>query len=372
MQRVITFVAGTLLAVPAYGQRGGPLAVALAPPNKSLAAEFTQVTDVRELPDGRVLVVDLLERTVHVAAFGTGSVSRIGRNGSGPREYEQPTALLAISRDSTILLDPRNGRWLLMAGAEIVGTVGPDAPVLTAGTRAPNGADMLGNVIALKPIVSGPATATSIPRRDSLLLVRMSRATGVQDSLAMLLARPTVLRVEGPASAPTSVSITMNPLTTGETATVFPDGWIAIVRLDPYRVEWIGARGERVAGPPLPFERVRVDEREQGAFLQRESVRTGRPPRDPASLPPWPEFVGPFTGALLTASDGNLWIRRRESTANLTPPYDVINRRGELIARVAVGKDVNVIGFGNDVVYTVRINEDGIQTLQRRPMPRLN
>ena len=361
---------GLLVAAPAGGQVPRPVAV--PQPNATLNAEFTQVSDVRELADGRVLVVDLLDRSIHVGDFRTGSVRRVGRTGSGPNEYQQPTALLAITRDSTIVPDTRNGRWLLLVGAEIVGSVGPDAPALTAGTRAPNGADMRGNVIALKSMVAGSVTATTLPRRDSVLLVRMARATGAQDTLATLLARPAELRVQGPASAPTSVSITMNPLSTGEAATVFPDGWVAIVRLDPYRVEWIGPAGQRAAGGPLPFERVRLDEREQRAFLQREAVRTGRPPRDPATLPPWPEFVRPTSGAPLTAPDGKLWIRREASTANLNPPYDVVDRRGQLAARVSVGKDVNVIGFGDGVVYTVVTDENGIQKLERRPMPRLN
>lgn len=360
---------GLLAASPAAGQVPPP--VQLPQPNATLRAEFSTITDVRELSDRRVLIVDQTERSIHVANFATGAVSRVGRSGSGPGEYQQPSTLLATSRDSTIVPDPRNGRWLLLYGAEVAGTVGPDAPPLTAGTRTPNGADVRGNVIALKSIATGVA-ANAMPRRDSVMLVRMARGTGAQDTLAMLLARPSVIRTEGPASAPTSVSIMMNPLSSGESAALFPDGWVAIARLEPYRVDWIGPSGQRVAGGPLPFDRIRLDDREQRAFLEREAERTGRPPRDPASLPEWPEFIRPFSGALLTAPDGNLWIRREASTANLNPPYDVVNRRGQLAARVAVGQNVNIIGFGTGVVYTVATDDNGIQKLERRPMPRLN
>ena len=361
--------AAVLAGATAGAQAPRPVAVPM--PNATLATEFTMVSDVRELPDRRVLVIDQMERILYVADFGSGAVARIGRTGSGPREYLQPLALLAVGRDSTVVPDPRNGRWMLLKGADIVGTVGPEAPVLTGGTRVPNGSDYKGHVIALKAIATGPVTTTSVPRRDSVLLVRMARATGAQDTVATLVARPSVLRVEGPASAPTSVSITMNPLSTGEGSALFSDGWIAIVRVDPYRVDWIGPSGQRIRGEPLPFDRVALDEREQRAFLQREAVRTGRPPRDLASLPEWPAYVRAHTGPLLTAPDGNLWIRRQESTANLNPPYDVVSRRGELAARVAVEKDVNVVGFGTGVVYTTMTDENGIQKLQRRPLPSL-
>jgi len=79
----------------------------------------------------------------------------------------------------------------------------------------------------------------------------------------------------------------------------------------------------------------------------------------------------PFLGeALLTAPDGNLWIRRTPTATNAEPPYDVIDRSGALVARVAAGKDVQVVGFGRASVFTVATDDNGIQTLQRRSLPR--
>src|SRR6185436_12515924 len=111
--------------------------------------------------------------------------------------------------------------------------------------------------------------------------------------------------------------------------------WVAIARMDPYRVEWIAPDGKRIRGEPLPFERVRLDDREQRGFVERQAMRGGGPPRDPKSFPEWPAIMPPFlTEALLPAPDGRLWIRRPQTVANLEPPYDVVDRRGRLIARV--------------------------------------
>ena len=79
----------------------------------------------------------------------------------------------------------------------------------------------------------------------------------------------------------------------------------------------------------------------------------------------------PFLGeALVTAPDGRLWIRRAPTAANPDPPYDVIDRKGGLVARVAAGKDIQVVGFGRASVFAVATDDNGIQTLQRRPLLR--
>ena len=342
--------------------------VSLGAPDATLPFEFSLVTSVRELADGRVLVLDRTEWKVLVADWTRRSVVPVGRNGSGPGEYLQPSTLLPIGGDSTLLPDGRNGRWLMLNGASIAGTIGADAPALVNSGRTPTGADVHGHVIVPRQITAG---SSPMPRGDSSLLVRVARQTGKADTIASLKARPTTIRVQGPADRPTSVTVTMNPLTTGEAATLFPDGWIAVARLDPYRVDWIMPDGKRITGAPLPFERVRIDEREKSAFIERQAARSGRAPRDAASFPPWPEIMPPFLGeALLTAPDGRLWIRRAPTAANPDPPYDVIDRKGALVARVAAGKDVQVVGFGRASVFTVATDDNGIQKLQRRLLPK--
>ena len=366
-----TLVLILAVAADAGGQPASPRTIELAPPSATLPAEFTLVTSVRELSDGRLLIVDASERTLSVAAWPSGSVTQIGRNGSGPGEYLQPSALFALRGDSTLLPDSRNSRWLLLSGASIATTIGPESPAIKGGARLPLGADEQGNVILTRPMggaTTAPAQAT--PRLDSVRLVRIARATGRADTLAVLKARAATIKVQGPANNPTSVEVMVNPLATGELAALFPDGWIAIARLDPYRVDWIAPDGKQVRGSALPFERVRLDLDEQRAFVERQAARTGRPPRDPASFAGWPEIVPPFlTESLLRAADGRLWIRRTPTAAQPNPPYDVVDRRGVLVGRVSSGKDVDIIGFGRGVVYTVLTDDDGIQHVQRRPLP---
>ena len=356
-------------ATRAQAQPAVPRTTALPAPSATLPAEFTLVTSVREIADGRLLIADLSEKKLVVADWPKGSVTQLGRNGSGPGEYLQASRLLAIGGDSTILPDAQNGRWLMLSGATIVATVGAAAPGVRNGARLPLGADDRGNVILTKPITTS-ADPTVIPRRDSTLLVRVARATGREDTVMLLRSRATTITIQGPASSPTSVSVLINPLAAGEQAALFPDGWIAIARLEPYRVEWIAPNGSHTRGPPLPHERVRVDEGEKRAFVERQAARTGQPARELASFPEWPEWMPPFLNeALGRAPNGHLWIQRAPTAAQPNPPYDVVDRRGMLVARIASEKDVTVVGFGRNVVYTVITDDDGIQHLQRRPLP---
>lgn len=356
------------LARPAAAQEPSRPVVALPDPSATLDAEFTLVGSVRELADGRVLVLDQSEQKLFVADWARGTVVLVGRQGSGPGEYGLPAAMLATRGDSTIVADLQNGRWLMLHGAQVAGTVSPDAPVLIAGARRPLGADEAGRVIFTRGLGSGTSVTVTRPRIDSLLLLRAERASGRVDTVAMLRARKSEIRVTGPADRPTSVDVMTSPLASAEQAALFGDGWIAIARHEPYRVDWRSPDGRLSLGKALPFERVRLDADEQEAFAQRQAARTGRPRRDPKLYPEWPEILPAFlTDGLLAAPDGRLWIRRPPSAAQTAPPYDVIDRAGQLVARVGVGANVQVVGFGRGVVYTVETDEDGIQRLQRRP-----
>jgi hypothetical protein len=368
----VTLALVVAAAGAARAQSATPRLITLPAPDATVPAEFTRATSVRELSDGRLLIVDWSDQKVFVAGRSNAEVQQLGRNGSGPGEYLQPGTLFALGGDSTLLADSRNGRWLLLHGATIAATVGPDAPVIMSGARTPLGADDQGHVIFTTGIGGGVGTSPIPSRRDSVLLARAARATGQVDTVVALRSRPATITVEGPADKPTSVSVRVNPLATGELAALFSDGWIAIARLDPYRVDWMAPDGTRINGTPLPFTRVRLDEREQRAFLDRRAARTGTTPPDPATLPEWPEYVPPFLSeSLLRAPDGRLWIRRTPTAANPHPPYDVVDRRGALVARVAVGKAVEVIGFGQAAVYTAATDDTGIQHVQRRPLPKL-
>lgn len=371
MRHALTLVLLSIAIGPMSAQTARARTIALPPAVATLPVEFTMVSSVRELADGRVLVIDQGESKLVIADWKSGTAVQIGRNGSGPAEYSMPTDLFPIGGDSTLLPDLRNGRWLLLKGTSVVTTTAQDAPAIAAGARRPLGADSLGRVIYTKGLgVDGGPSSIAAPGSDSLLLLRATRRTGRSDTIAILRARDATIRIEGPKEKPTSIEIRVHPLAAGELAALFEDGWIAVARLDPYRVDWIAPDGRETRGQPLPFERIPLDDAEQRAYVERVAARSGGPTPEPSMYGKWPEIMPPFrVGALLAAPDGHLWIERVATAAAPYPPYDVVDRRGALVARVIVDGDVKVVGFGRGVVYSVATDEDGIQRLQKRSMP---
>ena len=86
----------------------------LSKPEIEFTQPFSEVTAIRELRDGRVIVVDGRELKAQVIDFRAGTVATIGRNGDGPGEYRWPRQLYALPGDSSLLPDQAGGRLLII------------------------------------------------------------------------------------------------------------------------------------------------------------------------------------------------------------------------------------------------------------------
>jgi hypothetical protein len=62
--------------------------------------------------------------------------------------------------------------------------------------------------------------------------------------------------------------------------------------------------------------------------------------------------------------NGEIWVQRHVSASDL-PTFDVFSPTGRLTQRVTLPKGNRLVGFGNGTIYTVRIDEDDLQYLQR-------
>ena len=71
--------------------------------------------------------------------------------------------------------------------------------------------------------------------------------------------------------------------------------------------------------------------------------------------------------ALMFSNDGFLWIRRTGPPGQ-PPTYDVIDRAGDLVQKVVLEKGSRLVGFGNGVVYIARVDQDGLQYLQKHKL----
>lgn len=340
-------------------------AVSLPAPVVKFDHLFTGIGGVRELPDGSVLVSDAAEKQVLHLRPGVAAAARVGRAGAGPAEYGSAEVPWALSADTSLLPDPVNRRWHVLAGARFALTLPPDDPWVRATGAAPLAFDRSGNALALRRVPSPAGGAALVV--ESLLVVRIQRGTLRVDTLARLRARPAMPPPSGSAAQrnPMFSRAFGVPLTGPEQALLFPDGAIAIARDDPYRVEWLLPNGARVRGGTLDPSPVRVDDQEKRAYARRITARSGRP-FSLASATSWPEFIGPFEeDALLAAPTGELVIRRQPSARSPHPRYDVIGRDGALRRQLALPAGARIVGFGARTVFVATTDEDGFQRLSQ-------
>lgn len=331
-----------------------PTEIRLQPPTARLEEEFSDLVTMRELRDGRVLLFDRNEGRLLVADVTRGTTTNISRQGRGPGEF-QLAFLYALGGDSTLAADMH--RWLILDGAKVVATLPPDTPAIRAMHLWPLGADRQGHVL----------TRRFAPRGgDSVYVALVDRATGRTDtiaSVAMSTRHGRVVVTRGSGGEVTSTSSYRIPLTAHEIPVLAPDGWVAVARLDPYRVDWRSPAGEWTHGTPLPVRTVRMTDRERRAFIERN--------RWAAGATDWPETLPPFAEwtELLASPDGLVLIRRIPSADQPETRYDMVDRRGALRGQLVLPPNQQLHGFGAQSVYVVTTDDDGIQRLTRHPWP---
>ena len=348
--------------------------------------EFSWIRAVRELPDGRLLVSDQIERSLYVVDFRTEGIRKIGTNGMGPGEYQSPGSLYALAGDSTLFVDSNIHKWFLLVGDSIL-DLDPSvtAPMLRRVGSGLWGADQGGRVLG----VEGFAYARNVPptsrtQADSVRIL-YSRGSVLNSGTETEASQfDTVVELGGQGLAGVVMRLGFTPyqrisqLATEGQAWLFRDGWIAVAHPEPYRVDWRTPDGRWIRGDPLPFAAVEVTNAEKCFRLSRVTLY----PECRLDLFPvaWPRHVPPFVmsrlrmstpgaTALRPAPGGMLLILR---TPTLDAPgnrYDLIDRSGVLRGVFRLPVDQTIAGFGPSSLYVVRKDAVDLQTLSRHPWP---
>lgn len=263
----------------------------------------------------------------------------------------------------------------------------------------------------LPPPPTGGERTFRVPEQpDSAPILRVALGTRTLDTASFFKIPKVKANVSQGDNGRMSVSMVMNPMPVVDDWTVLPDGAIAVVRGADYHVDWIAPDGSRTSTPKIPFDWQRLSDEQKVAFL--DSARTAAEanmararaanpnganiviggPGGPAAGGPPPggggivmRFEGPGgggpppgggapiqmsmpqvnmvqpgelpdyrpafgTGATRADLDGNLWIRTSKVHEG-GPVYDVINRKGVLVDRVAFPFGRVIAGFGPGIVY---------------------
>lgn len=358
------FLIATIALLLATSQLGAQTVqiVKLPPPTDRSTEEFSSISSVRELKDGRIVVADRRDARIVALNMRSGAVTPIGRKGDGPNEYSSIVPVWPIGGDSSLMIFP-GSRWLLLNGASIVATLSPLDPAVAATRGVVRGTNAVGAVFTASALGVGGAYGDSTP------LIRINRGSGKVDTITKLKG-VAVKRANEPGNpeGPGYFMTSIPALQVTEQTIPFPDGWIAIVRLDPYRVDWRSPAGAWTLGAPLPFTKIAMNDPEKQEYMQRIAARDGKPVQAPATLNGWPATIPPFVSpvSVFAAPDGRAVIGRLSSTKFPNTRYDIVGRNGALASQLELAANEKIVGFGNGTtVYVATTDDNGIQLIAR-------
>jgi len=355
--------------------------ISLGRPDAEFAEPFTRIGTVRELSDGRVLVVDPRDRNVLLIDLKSGAATRVGRTGAGPGEYGLPDRIIALPSDSSAIYDADNVRYLVITpdGKPGVTFRAEDIGGVRMGGRgsAPRGTDTRGRIFMQGSAFVANAEGEIAPS-DSAPILRLDRATKKLDTLAFVqLAKGNARGGSIPGGGVMMMS-GLKAFPSTDDWTPLPDGGVGIARVRDYHLERYSATGERTSGPAIAVTPVPVTEAEKEAWraarggLARSLGRGGAIPKNvpPPPQAEFPAVMPPFVAsATMARPNGEIWVLRSHKSTD-APIYDVFGAANSLIRRVALpGPNMRLAGFGNNVVFVVRRDADDLEYLQRYKLP---
>lgn len=354
------------------------------------AEPFSGVRMVRELSDGRVLVLDVQDKLVELVNKAFSSAQAVGREGSGPGEYRMPFQLIAGRADTTLLYDVMNARFLV---------IGPDAKPgktvsissltggLPIGPTSVRGVDGHGRLLYQGlnfALVDGKPTFA-----DSAAIIRYDLASKRADTLTWVrTVAPKVNIGMGSGGAPASVRMGAAPFPTVDEWGLLPDDRLVVLRGADYSMDVVGGAAGRAVHAKVPWVPVKVTEqdkedvrkanaraRELTQKAMGEALASSGAPAgtkvpslrmdDPSD---WPDVKPPFgQGALRVAPGGQLWVARLRPAGEQGARYDVLSPAGKLLYVMRFPDKVRLVGFGAHALYAVRVDEDDLQYLRRYP-----
>lgn len=336
--------------------------------------EFNNIGSLRALDDGRLLVVDRKDLLVYLLDPRTGAQQTIGRQGDGPAEYRRPSHVLAARGDTTIVLDILSRRSFRVDG----GTLQParrDSLLGAVGSLC--GIDRDGHILATRPHVAtvrrGSGAGAGPPGADSIVVLRYRLGAARVDTLTRLRNANggTLVKVNWVNGRGQGGWVIEAPAAVEDQACVFPDGWIALLRQAPYRVEWLTPNGATAASGTLPEEVIAMTQREQEYARERAMGTSASVRAIPTSeFPPWPDRAPPFVSAArergaVPSADGLLLVPRWPRSEQRLWIYDVIGRDARRVGRIILGEQSRIIGTTLGVLYIVDTDDDGLQRVRR-------
>ena len=348
-----------LAAVIAHG--GEPPARALTPLPIRVGAALTHVSAAREIPDGRLLITNAKAPSVLLLDLAKGSVMPVGAAGGGPDRYATPGGLYAGPDGATLLLDRGQTQvFTISARGELQGS----RSIARQGVTTSSSADIDRQRLDAKGFAyfvdfHRPGATLGSPEST---LVRFDATTQKAEVVAKLR-RAEMRTTQGGDGLTLGRRIIGSP---EDGWGVAPDGRVAIVRADPYRVEWISPGRAAVRGPVVEYTPVPITEadKQRHAALTGGSVSIGQTGGTGGEMPALPTLFAatkpPFEpDDILVSPDSHVWVMRTQPFEAATTIYDVFDSQGRRVDRIQLPGGSRIVGFGRNAIYARSNSADG-------------
>ena len=335
-----------------------------------ITVDLAQVASVRELANGHLLISDAGAPAILVVDPSSNAVRKLGREGRGPNEFVRPggiyydvdgtTSLIVDRGQARVFVVDKNGALTGMRSIEQRGS-----------QRAADSYDPLRIDAALHTyFVEQGAIYRPDGGGDSIPLIRFDVAQQRPDTVAHLFrTRPTIVSTQG------RMTFGRTPVfSPADSWAVASDGSIALVRSSPYRIDWISPTGQRTIGPAISYAPVPVTDKDKAPKEASETASIGGGPAGGrqttvSTLSIKPEYakVKPAFDPLdlVVAPDGRLWVGRQEAAGAKQALYDVFDRIGTRVDRVALPARSHVVGFGPSAVFVAELDDDDLPRLRK-------
>jgi hypothetical protein len=360
-------------------------------PVAALDEGITSVVGLQEVAPGKVVISDIQEQRLLFADLGTNTIRDIGTKGGGPGEWQIAMSVTRGPGGTAYVADPSLRKiHVIDATGKIVRTVpfpgadGAGSPG-TMPISMPRGTDAQGRVY----LAGSPITPGMQEQPDSVPIMRWDPRTNRTDTLGMMKNETRVTQSGSAGNTRVMARADGGPMTAQVVWQPLPDGKVAIVHPEPYRVDIIEAPGRVYTGTAVNYTPVRVDKAERDQFRERRAnapgitIRMGgggmnissggaRPPQQPIPDSDFPDVMPPFlsgdlsSGGVLVAPNGEIWVPRTRPASDRTPTYDIWSPHGQLVGKATLKPNSAVVGFGQGSVYVTRQDpEDDLRYLER-------
>jgi hypothetical protein len=333
-----------------------------------LAGEFVAATGAIGLRNGEVLVLDNIAGAIFLVS--STSSRQLGRTGKGPNEYISPTRVWSWRGDSLAIHDEGNWRFLIVDPKTFRGRT---ISLTNATTRQVKGADRLGRIY-----YQGSDLAGVEP--DSMAMLRTDGVTLDTIGKIGLPDRRPLAEIGGvPVDGVDGALSMFRPFASGDDWCVGLDGTVAVLRSEPFHLEWYIPGQKMLIGERLPYHEVPITQRDRDEYKAVAAATTltipggngGRVIR-PSQDPKMPKAKPPFVRSTARMDPlGRVWVQASGTSGRFRRcVHGHRTKCPRCQSRTLASPRPPSRVCRRDMILT-RPDEDGIEHVYRAPTPAL-